>query len=195
MINYETIKTLELHPNDTILKSQTLPELVHLDDPAFMVMIDFGQNPAFCIRETASMIDAQHEMEFHGTHLMLVNDNHNHIKGVLTAEHLLGEKPIKVIQQTRMSRDQLTVDRLMTPIKYIPAFEIESIEKARVGNVLHTLHRIESPLALVVRAMEDGEKILRGCFTTSQISRQLHHNVRKSIPEIEGISKLKAWID
>jgi CBS-domain-containing membrane protein len=193
MVKYETITTLELDKNDTILKSHNMPELVHLDDPAFTVMIDFCQTPAFCIKNSANMLDAQHEMEFHGTHLMLVNDENNHVIGLLTTEDLLGEKPIKVIQETRLPREKIMVNRLMTPINMVPAFNIESIEKSRVGNVIHTLHTIESPFALVVRVMDDGEKVLRGCFTTSQISRQLHHNVRKRIPDIDSVTQLKAW--
>ncbi len=193
MVKYETINTLQLQSSDTILKSHNMPELVYLDDPAFTVMIDFCQSPVFTIKESVTMTDAMHEMAFHGTHLMLVVNADNHVKGLLTSEHLLGEAPIKVVQQTRLSRDTIQVDMLMTPLEQIPAFNIDDIEKARVGNILTSLHKIDSPFALVVRIMEDGEKILRGCFTTSQISRQLHHNVRKRIQEIDGVSKLKDW--
>lgn len=195
MIKYETIGTLQLHSSDTILKSHNMPELVHLDDPAFTVMIDFCQAPAVTIKESTSMNDAIHEMEFHGTHLMLVTNNDNHVQGILTTEHLLGERPIKIIQETRETRHTITVKMLMTPLEDIPAFNIDAVEKARVGNVIRSLHTIDSPYALVVRIMEDNEKILRGCFTTSQISKQLHHNVRKRIRDIDGVSTLKSWKD
>ena len=193
MIKYETIETLQLSSSDTILKSHDMPELVHLDDPAFTVMLDFCQTPALTINESTSMSDAQNEMEFHGTHLMSVVDDEHHIKGLLTAEDLLGEKPIKVIQEMRTSRDKIPIRMLMTKLKYVPAFNITSVEKSRVGNVLKSLHELDSPFALVVRVHDDGEKILRGCFTTAQISRQLHHNVRKRIHDVDSVSELKDW--
>lgn len=193
MIKYETVSTVQLHSDDTILKSHNMPELVHLDDPAYTVMIDFCQTPAFTLKADATIDEAQNEMEFHGTHFMLVVNADHHIKGILTSEDLLGEKPIKVIQETRLSHDKILVHMLMTVLNDIPAFNIESIEASRIGNILHTLHTLESPFALVVRIKEDGEKVLRGCFTTSQISKQLHKNVRKRIHDVGSIAELKKW--
>ena len=194
MVKYETVETFPLSSSDTILRSSNdMPELVHLDDPAFTVMVDFCQTPGFTVRDIASMQDAKNEMEFHGTHFMLVVNGDNHIKGLLTSEDLLGQKPIKVVEEDRVSRDKILVRMLMTKLHQVPAFNIESVEAARVGNILTTLHEIDSPFALVVRLLEDGEKVLRGCFTTSQISRQLHSNVRKRIHEIDGVSELKDW--
>lgn len=193
MIKYETIKPLQLDSSNTILKSHNMPELVHMDDPAFTVMIDFCQTPALTINENSILRDAQNEMEFHGTHLMTVVDNNHHVKGLLTAEDLLGEKPIKVIEEVRCSRGEIPIRMLMTKLKHVPAFNITAIEKTRVGNVLRSLHALDSPFALVVRVEENGENILRGCFTTAQISRQLHHNVRKRIHDVDSVSELKDW--
>lgn len=193
MIKYETIKTIQLDSSNTILTLHNMPELVHLDDPAFTVMLDFCQTPALTLNENTSTRDAQNEMEFHGTHLMTVIDDKHHIKGLLTAEDLLGEKPIKVTQEMRITRDEIPVRMLMTKLKYVPAFNITSVEKTRVGNILKTLHELDSPFALVVRVDNNGEKILRGCFTTAQISRQLHHNVRKRIHDVDSVSELKDW--
>ena len=192
MIKFETIPNIEIGSKDIIIKSHNLPELVHLDDPALSVMIDFCQTPAFTLDEDTSMFEAHHEMEFHGTHLMFVTDEHNHVKGLLTAEDLLGEKPIKVIEETRSKRHEIPVRMLMTKLKHIPAFDITAIEKARVGNVLSSLHKLDEAVAIVVRK-EESQTILRGCFTTSQISRQLHLNVRKRIHDMDSISELKDW--
>ena len=83
MVKYETIQTLHLDSKDTIIKSHHMPELVHLDDPAFSVMIDFSQAPALTLNEDTCLSDAHNEMEFHGTHLMFVIDEEHHITGVL----------------------------------------------------------------------------------------------------------------
>jgi len=113
VIKYETIEALPLSSSDTILRSSNdMPELVHLDDPAFTVMVDFCQTPAFTLKDTTNMRDAQYEMEFHGTHFMLVVNGDNHIKGLLTSEDLLGQKPIKVVQENRVSRDKVLVKML-----------------------------------------------------------------------------------
>lgn len=183
MTNYELIDTLSLSSDDTLLKKRDLPELVHLSDAAFSVLIDFSQTPAITIDEHTTMEEAQHELEFHSTHFMLVTDENHHVIGIVTSEDLLGAKPIQIIQQNRIDRDKVLVNLLMTPLNKVPAFNLESIALARVGNVIKTMHALKSPNAFVVKIKEDGSKILRGCFTTSQISKQLHYNVRKGIPE------------
>lgn len=193
MINYETIDVLKLDTDNTVLRSHAMPELVHLEDPAVMVMVDYGLTPAVTLKENASIHDAETEMQFHGTHFMLVTDENEQIKGVITSEDILGEKLIKVIQQLRISHNEVIIKQLMTAIDTIPAFNINSIEQARVGNVVKTLHQLDSHYALVVETEDGDTKKIRGHFTTAQISKQLHKNVRKRIHDIDSVSDLTDW--
>ena len=72
MINYEPIPVLELSQDNTLLKTHELPELVHLDDPALTVLIDFYQAAPSTIKNTATMNEAIHDMELHEVQLLLV---------------------------------------------------------------------------------------------------------------------------
>ena len=182
MINYEPIPVLELSQDNTLLKTHELPELVHLDDPALTVLIDFYQAAPSTIKNTATMNEAIHDMELHEVQLLLVMNAEHHLIGLLTTEDVLGEKPIKYIQQNRLSRNDVTVNMLMTPITKVPAFASDVVEKTRVGNIVKTLHTLNAPSALVIEA-EGDKKILLGAFTTGQISKQLHHNVRQRLYE------------
>lgn len=192
MINYETIPVLELNKETTLLKTHNLPELVHFDDPALTVLIDFYQASPSTIKDTATMNEAIHDMELHEVQLLLVMNAEHELVGLLTSEDVLGEKPIKYIQQNRLSRNDVLVRMLMTPIAKVPAFSIDAVEKARIGNVVKTLHALNTPTALVVHEA-DGKKILQGAFTTAQMSKQLHHNVRKRIHAIDSVSDLTDW--
>lgn len=191
MIKFERLKTLALHANNTLLRKQSLPELVHLDDPAYSVMIDFTQTAAQSIKATEDMEEAMHEMKYHGTHLLIVTDAEERIIGIITSEDLLGERPITIIQERRIDRTQVRVDMLMTPINDIMAFDIDHIERARVGNVVATLQEHHQHYALVVKHGDAETQIVRGYFSTSQISKQLHRNVASKIAKAQSVSELQ----
>ena len=192
MINYEPIPVFELNKENTLLKTHELPELVHFEDPALTVLIDFYQASSSTIKETATMNEAIHDMELHDVQLLLVINTEHQLIGLLTAEDVLGEKPIQYIQQNRLSRQQVLVHMLMTPLHQVPAFTIDSVKKARVGNIVKTLHTLNAPTALVIQDEQD-KKIVLGAFTTAQMSKQLHHNVRKRIHDIDSVSELADW--
>ena len=60
--------------------------------------------------------------------------------------------------------------------KNIIAFDLQSVEEARVGNIVTTLKAHSQHYALVIEN-ENNQHIIRGLFNTSQISRQLHHEI------------------
>jgi CBS domain-containing protein len=192
MIKYELLKTVKLSADNTFLRSQKLPELVHLDDPAFAVMCDFSLIRPRTIHADESMDDALNEMKLHGAHLLLVQGHEGNIVGVIASEDILGELPIKIINERRIQRSQILVKALMTPIEKIAAFDIKTLDLAKVGHIITTLKNLRTHYALVIgNNTEDGSVILRGIFTTSQISRQLHMDISDAIAKSHSVSELQ----
>lgn len=192
MIKYEILPTVCLIKENVQLRSQMLPELVHMDDPALAVMTDFSQSPPTTIHWNENMDDALNEMKVKGLHLLLVIDTHGHIQGLVGSEDILGEKPIKIIQERRIQRSQVLVKMIMLPLEQVAAFNFEIIEHARVGNVVNTLQVLQTHYALVIdEDGTEGMQIIRGLFNTSQISKQLHRNIALSITQAQTISELQ----
>jgi len=181
MAKYELLDTIQLAANNTILQTPRLPELVHLDDSAFTVMVDFSKFRPETIPPSLPMIEALNEMKNLGTHFLLVK-SHDHIVGLISTEDILGAKPIQIIQERRIKRHLVTAKMLMTPIQNIIAFKLKSIRYAKVGNVVQTLKKLNHKYALVIDDDHEDEKnYLYGMFSIWQISRQLHTNVSDSI--------------
>lgn len=192
MIKYELLPTMSLQKTGVKLRSQVLPELVHLEDPAFSVMTDFSLSTPISIGPEESMDEALNEMKVKGVHLLLVVNNNKDIVGLISSEDILGEKPIKIIQENRISRSQILVKMVMVPINKTAAFDIETVQHARVGNIVQTLQSLSTHYALVVQTNENnGEQIIRGLFNTSQISKQLHTNIANSISKAQSVSELQ----
>jgi CBS-domain-containing membrane protein len=187
MAKYQPLEIKNISSEHIHLKTHHLPEIIHFDDPAFIAMVDFRNQAPHTLPETTELEAAQHEMEFHGTHFMLVTNSADKLIGVVTASDLLGEKPIQVASHTRIAHDKIQLSHLMTSIEKIPALDVEAVSYAKVANIIKTLHSINSPYALVIRQLDDGTQRLRGYFSTSQMSKQLHQNVRKGAIDIDQV--------
>jgi len=74
-----------------------------------------------------------------------------------------------VASERGLRRAELVVADIMVPAERVDAIALADVEAARVGHVLETLRRAGRQHALVV----DGEGMVRGIFSLSQIARQL----------------------
>ena len=178
MAKYESLPATKITPSQTLLPAYDLPELVRLDDPAASVMIDFTHTPAHIISPDKSMDDALNEMKATGTHVLLVTDSAGHLQGIVSSEDVLGEKPIKMLQEKRIPRENVTVHMLMVPTEPIIAFDIKTVEMARVGHIVKTLKENKRHYALVIdHCLASDKMLIRGLYTLSQIGKQLHKNL------------------
>lgn len=191
MAKYEILKTEKLSPAQACLQTKRELQLVHLHDCAFAVMVDFTQQTPRTIGPDEPMDNALDEMKVSGVHLLLVKDKNGNIVGVIGSEDILGELPIKIIQERRIKRSQVLVKMIMTPIDQIAAFNIDMLEHAKVGNIVVTLKSLRTHYALVTSSAENNQQLLRGIFTTSQISRQLHRDIADSIAKAQSVSELQ----
>src|SRR3989449_245342 len=141
---------------------------VTLESPALQVMTDLTRATPAVIRPQAPLDGANQFMITRGVRLLLVVDERESVLGVLTANDLLGERPMLAATGRGRRRDELAVSDVMTPAERVEVIELAEVERARVGHVLETLRRAGRQHALVVeRAM------VRGIFSISQIARQL----------------------
>lgn len=189
MIQYELLDKLEPRPTPITIEDHSLPELVHLEDPAFSVMRDFAHNKPQTTQTDTPMPEAKCEMRLTHSHSLLVANENGAAVGIVTSEDLLGEKPIQIIQERRIERDKVTVGMLMTKLEDIPAFSYEDVARARVGNIVATLKAMKLHFALVIDCRDD-QHTLRGWFNTSQMSKQLHMEIEQHIGKASSVSEL-----
>lgn len=191
MIKYEQIDHISIPSDGLRVRHQHHEEIVHMDDPALAVMTDFSLVLANTINQNETIDNALNEMKLHGVHMLLATDDEQTISGIISSEDLLGEKPIKLLQHSRVERSNITVKMLMTTIKDIIAFDIDTIQQARVGNIVTTMKAFKQHYALVLRTKGDNAPFIRGLFSTSQISKQLHKDIASLIFKAESISELQ----
>ena len=168
---YDALPTRELGAGAGFLRpEQDHAARVTPGSAAMQVMTDLTRVSPATIRPQAPLSGANQFMITRGVRLLLVVDEeHEKVLGVLTATDVLGERPMQVATTRGLRRDELMVADVMTPAAQVEVVALADVQTARVGHVLETLRRSGRQHALVV----DGHARVRGIFSISQIARQI----------------------
>ncbi|MBI4194947.1 MAG: CBS domain-containing protein [Betaproteobacteria bacterium] len=152
---------------------QTLPEKVTLDDPALQVLTDFERVTAIIILSGDTVDEAHRRMIQRGVRLLLVVDQDRRMLGVITASDILGEKPMQVIAERGIKREELLVRDIMLPQERLDVLTLADVRAAKVGHIVTTLKKAGRQHAVVVEVDRKGVQKVRGVFSATQIARQL----------------------
>jgi CBS-domain-containing membrane protein len=154
---------------------------VTMDSSAMLVMTDLKRVAAAVISPQDSMDVAHTHMMQRGVRMLLVVDGQQNLAGIITTNDILGEKPVSVAQTLRIRHADIRVADLMTPADRLEAFDMHTVQGARVGQVVASLQQARRHHALVVQRDAHGQNEVRGLFSLSQIARQL--GMPLSLPE------------
>lgn len=170
---------------------QRLPERVTADSSALDVMTDFTKVAAITMGPCATIDAAEQRMIASGVRLLLVTDQSNAILGIITSTDLYGDRPLKYLQEVGGKREDIYLRDIMTASDKLEVLYMVDVENAKVGHVVQTMKRVGRQHALVVDLNEDKKQIVRGIFSTKQISKQLGitiepTEVAKTFAELEA---------
>ena len=146
------------------------PGRVTLDDPAFAVMTDLRNVPAATTTPGEPIARAHAQMIQRGVRLLFVLDADKALQGVITATDLLGEKPIRFMQERGVAHSEITVADIMTPASMLEAIPIQDVSQMRVGHIVATHKAVRRQHVMVT---EEGGRRVRGLFSAAQVARQL----------------------
>jgi hypothetical protein len=182
---YDALPLRDLGPGAGVRRpTQPKPARVTLESPALEAMTDFTRASPATIRPQAPLAGANQFMITRGVRLLLVVDEeHETVVGVITATDLMGERPMRVATERGLRRDELTVGDIMIPAAQMQVIALGYAEAGRVGHVLESLRRTGRQHALVIDydelpparplAAPAKRAMVRGIFSASQIAFQL----------------------
>jgi CBS domain containing-hemolysin-like protein len=148
---------------------QTRPARGGIDAPALDVMTDLAKVSAVLIRPTDTIDEALARMKQRGVRALLVIDADRRVLGLITANDVLGEKPMRYIEGHNVRHQDVLVQDIMTPRERLEAIDIGEVRAAKVGHVVATLRQSGRQHALCT----DRDGRIRGIFSATQIARQL----------------------
>lgn len=179
-----------LRPQTGFVHPPQPPELIHLDSPAVTVMTDFKFVHPVTISADVPIDTALQKMKTAGVRLILVTNEAAEIVGIVTADDIMGEKPIRIIEETRVQRSQIKVSTIMTPQQHIEVLNMMSVRNAEVGHIIETLRQLERQHILVVEVGSDSAQRVIGMFSTSQISKLLGMDVTEEVPAAHSLAEM-----
>jgi CBS domain-containing protein len=166
---YSPLTLAPLTPGSRI-SDATAPRRVTLDDPALTVMTDL-QHVSVASTTPEEPIEEAHAMMIRrGVRLLFVLDAAGAVQGVITATDLLGEKPMRFMQDRGIPHSEIRVADIMTPTAHLEAIALQDLASMRVGHVVATMRAVRRQHLMVAEG--DGRRI-RGLFSATQIARQL----------------------
>jgi CBS domain-containing protein len=178
------------------LQSQTSELGVRANSPATDVMTDLSRVAAVTIAAGTNIDEAHQAMIAHGVRALFVVDDARVVLGIVTANDILGEKPIQVAQERGVGHVGVLVNEVMTPADLLEAMELQDVLQVRVGDIVETLKRSGRQHALVIESgpadATSATRTVRGIFSLTQIARQLglppqvRHDVARTFAEIEA---------
>ncbi len=152
------------------LPEAELLERVSLDDPAFAVLTDLTQVTPAAIGPERGIDHAHAMMLERRVRLLFVVGTDRFVVGVITATDLLGEKPMRFVQERGGKRSDIQVADIMTPFERMDAISMEDVSQMRVGHIVATLKAVGRQHLI---AADEGGRRVRGIFSASRIARQL----------------------
>ncbi|HUL95494.1 MAG TPA: CBS domain-containing protein [Usitatibacter sp.] len=187
MKEYSPLHHVLLQPGTRVAEPMP-PGRVSLDDPAFSVMTDLREVTAATTRPEETIDQAHAVMIRRAVRLLFVLGRDGSVAGVITATDLLGEKPVRFMQERGLSHAEILVEDIMTPAAKLEALPLVEVAQMRVGHVVATLKSVGRKHLMV--AEENGRRI-RGLFSASQVARQLGMEVQtfevaSSFAEVEA---------
>jgi CBS domain-containing protein len=177
------------------LKSPTRELRVQASSPATDVMTDLSRVAAVTTTAGATADAAHQAMIRHGVRALFVVDEARVVLGVITANDVLGERPIQIAQDRGVQHAEVLVREVMTPADLLEVLDLQDVLKVRVGDIVETLKHSGRQHALVIEfgaADSTATWTVRGIFSLTQIARQLGltpqfgHSVARTFAEIEA---------
>jgi len=149
---------------------------VTLASPALDVMTDLAQVRAATIDPTTSLAKAEQTMIQQGVRSLFVVSEFPCVEGLVTAADLLGDKPMRLINQRNLHRQDLSVQDVMTRLNDLDALDYNELKDATVAEVIATFKKVvagTTHLLVVQAATAKGPARIRGVISITQIERQL----------------------
>jgi len=191
-ISYPALATAKVASEGCFVSTSMTPPRVRSDSPALQVMTDLTRTPAASIAADALMSEAKQAMIYRGVRMLFVAGDDRRLEGIVTANDLLGERPMQATQAFGLRREELHVSHIMTPVSDLDTIDLGTVTRAEVGHVIATLKACGRQHAFVVDRNVAGRQVICGVFSASQIARQLGVDLHtgdtaRTFAEIEAI--------
>jgi len=142
-------------------------------DPALNVMTDFTVKMAVTVSPDRQIDAALSDMKRYGVRAMLVVPAES-VLGLITSYDIEGPRPIQFAERFHVTgREDIRVGDIMTEWADVPTVDWQTMQEARIADLLEIFDGIGVMHLLVVDVGATGSEVVRGLISRSRIDRHL----------------------
>lgn len=175
-------------PADARVASPPPRSRLTLESPALEAMTDLCHVHAATIAPHGTLEQCNAFMIARGVRLLFVEDASRSVIGVITATDLLGEKPMRFVQERGVTHDEILVSDLMTTADGLQALDRQEVSHAQVGHLIATLKAVGRQHTFVT---DEGGARICGLFSAKDIARRVGTEV-PTLPVAANFAQIEA---
>jgi CBS domain-containing protein len=150
---------------------------VSMQASGIAVMTDLDRAPMVTVEAGAQIDDALRLMKHAGVRSAIVVDDAGSLVGLVTANDILGEKPVRTIHSghragAARARTDVHVADVMEPASGWQVVDVDELQRYTVADVVETFRRHGSTHLPVVERSAGGEDRLRGLLSAAEVARR-----------------------
>ena len=152
---------------------------VSVDAPALSLFTDLRLSPAISVLDTTPIDTALEQMIYSGIKLLFVVQTGFELRGLITADDIVGEKPLLFLQSQdghigTGARADIEVGHIMQPVSDWKTLDFSAVQHARVGDIVETFKKSGRHHLIALEQVTSPQKlIVRGLFSATKIEREL----------------------
>ncbi len=144
------------------------------NDPALTVMTDFRERASVTVGETETIDAALEHMKHNGVRCAFAIDEARRVVvGLITAYDIMGEMPMRHMQETGSPRHKVQVRDIMTSVAEWRVLDVKVLEQTTVAAVSQLFEMTQLTHIPVMESDEHGEQRLRGLLSGAKLRRLL----------------------
>jgi hypothetical protein len=189
MTKFTALPTIHLPSDKSMSKPRPLG-LLHLDDSAREIYVDYNQKRCRTITQSDKLEYAEYIMQRDSTHELVVEDNRRYVVGILSTSDMMGPKALTAANTQRIHHDDLLVNAVMTPLFNTAIIDESILVHAKIGHIIATMNDHKTKFLLVAKHTNDDYELC-GLFSLVAISHLLHKDVVKAAGISDSVLDLK----
>jgi predicted transcriptional regulator len=173
-VEHHNLSHKSLAPGTIITQNRPIRSTrISLTDPASSIMTDFSHTRPFLTTAAANIDEINDKMIACGVRLLFVTEGNEILQGLITYNDIIGEKPVRYMQEHGGTRSEILAQDIMVPLNKLEALQLEDVLKANIGDIVEVLRAAGRQHLLVVEDQTNGIQIISAMFSSTQIEKQL----------------------
>lgn len=181
-------------PLSSLSAAPSLPQFKRVSRPhdrALPLLTDLRFAPLVVASHRDGLDETLHVMMRAGVRMAFVSGVDGLLAGMVTADVLMGERPVRLAMSTKVRHEELTLSDVMTPLTHWEVTDMQHVRTARVGDIVATM-REHGLRYLLVTELVEGHTQLRGLFSAKRLELALGEPIEAdlaahSFAELEAV--------